>query len=62
MNDQDYVCPTCGHVCGSLTEFHQHYLRAHKPSAIYVKTPTGQGALDDRVMAAAMANKGTETR
>jgi hypothetical protein len=27
-----------------------------------VKTPTGQGALDDRVMAAAMANKGTETR
>lgn len=28
--DNEYVCPKCGHICGSLTEFHRHVNREHR--------------------------------
>jgi uncharacterized C2H2 Zn-finger protein len=27
--EEEYVCPKCGLVCGSLTEFHRHVKKDH---------------------------------
>jgi hypothetical protein len=29
LRDEEYMCPTCGRVCGSLTEYHKHAKREH---------------------------------
>lgn len=29
IHEHEYVCPRCGSVLGSLTEFYRHYAKEH---------------------------------
>ena len=29
IHDHEYICPKCGTVCASLTEFHKHVKEKH---------------------------------
>ena len=29
IHDHEYICPGCGIICHSLTEFHQHMKKEH---------------------------------
>ena len=30
IHDNEWICPRCGLICGSLTEYHKHFKKEHE--------------------------------